>query len=87
MRSFLEADAHVEDLRDESVGWLYAIEPEPGGTLLGFSRNFDAAIDNLAMCTAEVEPLGKQFLQDVYRRIPWEQMKRRDYDWKVLPPP
>lgn len=83
---FREAEAHLSELTDEDVGWFHAIS-ESQGDLMNFRNRYSNARNNVPFLTPGITQLsGREFLQQLYREIPFEEMKKNGYDASVQAP-
>ncbi len=82
-----EADGHFVEITDPDVGWFHLID---GGQrdLLVFVTRYNAAVGVLGTIPAGATFTAKEaMLRDWYQNLPFDEMKRTDYDQTVRPPP
>jgi hypothetical protein len=83
---FAEAEAHLSELLDTNVGWYHAISATQGD-LFNFHHHFTNAVKNgLPQLGGTARDAARTLLQNMYRNIPFEEMKRDGYDHHVRPP-
>jgi hypothetical protein len=81
---FREAHAHLHELREATAPWRH--QTFMGGIQL-FRDKYNAALGLLAAIPAgPTQTAAKQFLQELYRLIPFDEMKRPGYDYYVRAP-
>lgn len=86
--SFAEAETHLTELEDIHVGWFNAISLSQGD-LSNFHNRFytECVLARYpAMGAGNAKTAARQFLQGLYERIPWLEMKKDGYDYYVRPP-
>ena len=89
-RDFREAEGHVTEFRDPNVSWRYHMPSASGGTgnIAIFPTRYTAAVGVLGGIPAgQTNASAKRLLQDMYRTLPFFEMKRPGYDAFVRPPP
>ena len=85
---FAEAECHLIELEDTNVGWFHASDPSTQADLLWFKQRFSLCVESEypGLAPAATKTKAREFLQDLYDRIPWLEMKRTGYDMHVRPP-
>ncbi len=81
---FREAHAHLHELREETAPWRHQTFMD--GIQL-FRDKYNAALGLLtAIPAGATKNAAKQLLQELYRLIPFDEMKRPGYDYYVRAP-
>lgn len=82
--AFREADAHLHEMREATAPWRH--QTHMAGIQL-FRDRYNSALGLLAAIPAgPTQTAAKQFLQELYRLIPFDEMKRPGYDYYVRAP-
>lgn len=82
-RNFRETEAYLSYLASITVDWRFLTE---SGKLGFFRDNYNSAVTALPAIGATVRPAAKTFLQAQYDNVPFIEMKRKDYDYRVEAP-
>ncbi len=84
---FREAEGHWSELIDANVSWFHQISAAQND-LQAFTTRYNRCLTALGLMPAgATRTAARQLLQDLYRRLPFFEMKRPGYDFSVLPPP
>lgn len=84
---FTEGECHLSEVGDAGVGWFHLIDGGQNDLIISANR-YNAAIGVLAALPAgPTFTAAETLLRDLYRALPFDEMKRTDYDQTVRPPP
>lgn len=84
---FTEGECHLSEVGDATVGWYHLIDGGQSDLPISASR-YNAAIGVLAGLPAGATfTAAETLLRDLYTALPFDEMKRTDYDQTVRPPP
>jgi hypothetical protein len=82
--AFREAHAHLHEMREPTAPWRH--QTHMAGIQL-FRDRYNTALGLLAAIPAgPTKTAAKQLLQELYRLIPFDEMKRPEYDYYVRAP-
>ena len=84
---FCEADGHFSEVLNGSIGWFHLYGTSQND-LPNFHTRYEAAV---AQCNSlpnpsNVRTKARDLLQGFYTSLPFETMKRVEYDYHVRPP-
>lgn len=84
---FNEADGHFSEVLNGSIGWFHLYGTSQND-LPSFHTRYEAAV---TLCNglpnpSNVRTKARELLQGLYTSIPFETMKRAEYDYHVRPP-
>ncbi|MCP4130930.1 MAG: hypothetical protein GY754_08095 [bacterium] len=85
-RPFREVEAYFSKVLDVNISWRHQI-PVQQNNLTYFRDYYNDCLALLAaLPSGSVKNAAKPFLQDIYRKIPFFEMKRAGYDFDVRAP-
>lgn len=84
---FRECEGHFSENQDTTISWFHLIAAGQRD-LRQFHTRYNAALGVLATLPAgAARTAARQLLQDIYRNIPFFEMKRAGYDFSLRAPP
>jgi len=84
---FLETETQLSELRDENVDWFHHVQGSGNETLNVFYNKYRSCIISLyPPLPVNVKNKTREYLQNIYKNLPFEEMKKSEYEHYVQPP-